>query len=144
LYVDHKDIVCDIINSAFDKVKQFLTRFQPLLEIYWRNKQADLSLLINERLRNPAESIGYTIRLFNYYHTFFNSNLPSMTDIGLLQIDSKGSRTTLLPTPKDFIAQIESSVPKVIRERADVKKKWLRECISKLSKKVENVDEFVE
>lgn len=67
-----------------------------------------------------------------------------MTDIGLLQIDSKGSRTTLLPTPKDFIAQIESSVPKVIRERADIKKKWLRECISKLSKKVENVDEFVE
>jgi hypothetical protein len=67
-----------------------------------------------------------------------------MTDIGLLQIDSKGSRTTLLPTPKDFIAQIESSVPKFIRERTDVKKKWLRECISKLSKKVENVDEFVE
>lgn len=67
-----------------------------------------------------------------------------MTDIGLLQIDSKGCRSTLLPTPKDFIGQIEALVPKVIRERTDVKKKWLRQCISNLSKKVENVDEFVE
>jgi hypothetical protein len=96
------------------------------LEIYWRNKQADLSLLVHERLRNPAESLAHTIKLFNYYHTFFNSNLPSITDIGLLQIDSKGCRQTLLPTPKDFIAQIESMVPKVIRERTDEKKKWLR------------------
>lgn len=50
----------------------------------------------------------------------------------------------MLPTPKDFISQIEALVPKVIRERTDVKKKWLRQCISNLSKKVENVDEFVE
>jgi hypothetical protein len=32
----------------------------------------------------------------------------------------------LLPTPKDFIQQIEALVPKIIRERTDVKKKWLR------------------
>ena len=85
-----------------------------------------MSLLVHERLKNPAESLAHTIKLFNYYHTFFNSNLPSITDIGLLQIDSKGCRQTLLPTPKDFIAQIESMVPKVIRERTDEKKKWLR------------------
>lgn len=67
-----------------------------------------------------------------------------MTDIGLLQIDSKGSRTTLLPTPKDYIAQIESMIPKVIRERTDESKKWLRKAISNLGKPVTNVEEFVE
>jgi dynein heavy chain, axonemal len=122
----------------------FLTRFQQLLEIFWRNKQVDLNILVHDRLKNPVESIGNTIKLFNYYHTFFSSNLPSMTDIGLLQIDSKGSRTTLLPTPKDYIAQIESMIPKVIRERTDESKKWLRKAISNLGKPVTNVEEFVE
>ena len=67
-----------------------------------------------------------------------------MTDIGLLQIDSKGCRSTLLPTPKDYIAQIEALVPKIIRERTDECKKWLRKAISNLSKPVTNVEEFVE
>ncbi len=77
-------MVQEIIESAFDKVMRFLTRFQPLLEIYWRNKQVDLNILVHERLRNPVESLANTIRLFNFYHTYFSSNLPSMTDIGLL------------------------------------------------------------
>lgn len=35
-------------------------------------------------------------------------------------------------------------VPKVIRERTDEKKKWLRLAIANLSKKVDNVEEYVE
>ena len=65
-------------------VMTLLTRFQQLLEIFWRNKQVDLNILVNDRLKNPVESIGNTIKLFNYYDTFFSSNLPSLTDIGLL------------------------------------------------------------
>lgn len=103
-----------------------------------------MNILVHDRLRNPVESIANSIRLFTYYHTYFSSNLPSMTDIGLLQIDSKGCRSTLLPTPKDFIAQIEAIIPKVIRERTDESKKWLRKAISNLSKPVTNVEEFVE
>lgn len=122
----------------------FLTRFQQLLEIYWRNKQVDLNILVNERLKNQVDSIANTIKLFTYYHSYFSSNLPSVTDIGLLQIDSKACRQTLLPTPKEYIAQIEGMVPKVMRERTDEVKKWLRKAISNLSKPVTNVEEFVE
>jgi len=35
-------------------------------------------------------------------------------------------------------------IPKVIRERTDEAKKWLRKNISNLSKPVTNVEEFVE
>lgn len=129
IFLEQKELVKEIIEGAFDKVKRFLTRFQPLLEIYWRNKQVDLNILVHERLRNPVESIQHTIKLFNFYHSLFNSNLPSMTEIGLLQVDSKGCRSTLLPTPKDFIARIEDMIPKVIRERTDEAKRWLRKSI---------------
>lgn len=84
IYLEQKEMVRDIVDGAFDKVKRFLTRFQPLLEIYWRNKQVDLPILVHERLRNPVESLSNTVKLFKYYHALFNSNLPSMTEIGLL------------------------------------------------------------
>lgn len=67
-----------------------------------------------------------------------------MTEIGLLQVDSKACRQTLLPTPKDFIVKIEDMIPKVIRERSDEAKKWLRKAVANLSKTVTNVEEFVE
>lgn len=80
---------------------------------------------MHERLKNPVESLCHSIKLFNYQHTLFSSQLPSSTDIGLLQLDSKGCRSKLLPTPKEFIAKIEELVPKIIRARTDESKKWL-------------------
>jgi L-lactate utilization protein LutB len=35
-------------------------------------------------------------------------------------------------------------IPKVLRERTDEAKRWLRQAISNLSKPVTNVEEFVE
>mmetsp|Transcript_43961 Transcript_43961/g.42553 ORF Transcript_43961/g.42553 Transcript_43961/m.42553 type:complete len:98 (+) Transcript_43961:2341-2634(+) len=83
-YTDKKEKVKESIESSFEKASEFLTRFQPLLEIYWRNKQLDLNILVHEKLKNPVESLGHTIRLFNHYHTLFNSKLPSSTDLGML------------------------------------------------------------
>jgi hypothetical protein len=37
LHTQQTAIISDILNSAFDKMKIFLKRFQPILEIYWRN-----------------------------------------------------------------------------------------------------------
>lgn len=107
------------MTSAFQKSSQFATRFQVILEIYWRNMQVDFNILVDEKLRNPVESLSNTIKLLNYYTQFFNSQLPSCTDLGLLQIDSKDTRSKLQPTPKDYIKQIEELIPRIIRERTD-------------------------
>jgi hypothetical protein len=66
LFLERRTIVTDILNSAFGKLETYLTRFQPLLELYWRNKQCDLELLVHEDLRNPQDSLINTIELFNY------------------------------------------------------------------------------
>jgi hypothetical protein len=97
-------MVTDILSSAFEKMRHFLSRFAPLLEIYWRNKQADLNILVDENLVNPIECIQNTIRLFNHYHEVFNTKLPRTADIGLIQLDSKSSRSKIQPTPKKYIA----------------------------------------
>jgi hypothetical protein len=67
LYTDQKEMVSNILNSSFSKMNAFLTRFQPILEIFWRNKQVDLGKLMHERLANPIESLSNTIALFNHY-----------------------------------------------------------------------------
>ena len=51
----HEDTVRTLLTSAYTKAEQFLCRFQPLLEIYWRNKQFDIAILVNEQTRNPVD-----------------------------------------------------------------------------------------
>jgi hypothetical protein len=57
LYLDQRIMVSKIMESSFSKVTQFLTTFQAILEIYWRNKQFDPSILVNETLMNPIEGL---------------------------------------------------------------------------------------
>jgi len=63
--------------------------------------------------------MGHVIRLFEHYHNLFQTGLPSVTGIGLLQLDSKKIRTSLLNTPRTFINEIEAMVPVEMRKRTD-------------------------
>jgi hypothetical protein len=104
LHQDQKKLVQDILVNAFSKMKKFLTRFQPILEIYYKNKEIDFLMLTNERLKNPIDSLHNSLALFNHYHELFSSSLPTKADIGLIQIDSKLAREHIQPTPKKYIA----------------------------------------
>jgi len=127
-------MVSRIIVSAFGKVKEFLSRFQSMLEINWRNKQIDLDILTNERLRNPIDSLKHTLRLFKFQNELFSSKLPKMAEIGLIQLDSKNVRDKIQPTPKERIATIEKKIPEVIRFRNIRAKEWLSSRIKQLDK----------
>jgi hypothetical protein len=70
-------------------------------------------------------------------------NLPSQTDIGLLQLDSKAIKQKLQPTPKEFNDKIEHLVPEVTKERTNDAKEWLQDSITELRRPVANVEEFV-
>lgn len=104
----------DVLENAYSKVDQLLTRFQPVLEIYWRNQKFDLNLLVHERLRNPTDILTNTIKLFNYQTDLFASSLPLQVSIGLLQVDGKDARDRLLPCPKNCIAQMEEIIVSII------------------------------
>lgn len=125
-------------------MKTYLKRFQPLLELYWRNKQVDLHRLVDENLRNPQDSLINTIELFNYQKELFNTKLPLTQDIGLIQVDAKSARNTVQPTPEAYLKQISIFIPQVIRERNEIAKKWIKENFVKLDKTVNDVEEYVE
>lgn len=126
-------------------MKQFLRRFQPILEIYWRNKQFDHGILVNEQLKDPVESLKYTIIVLNHYNDLFASKLPNQADIGLIQLDAKSARSKIAPTPKEAIKRIESDIPAIIRERYEESRKWLVKQSRNLDKgPLDNVEEFVE
>lgn len=138
-----KTKVDDLVTKAFSKSKDFLARFQPILEIYWRNKQFDINILVEERLKNTVDTIGNVMRLFKFFQAHFQSNLPACTDIGMLQLDSKEIKTRLQPTPKEFNDQIELLLPKVNKSRIDEAKVWLTQSIRDLQMPVNNVSQFV-
>jgi len=137
-------MVSDILASAFSKMHLYLKKFQPILEIYWRNKQAELHELMNERLRNPIETLENVIKLFDYHHDYFTKNLPNTADIGLIQLDSKSARQKIQPTPHQYKEQLHVFIPQVIHDRMQDYKKWLTQQARNLDKKAGNVEEFVE
>ena len=139
----HEDTVRTLLLSAYNKAEQFLCRFQPLLEIYWRNKQFDINILVNENTRDPVSALQNTLRLLRYYQNHFAANLPACTDIGLLQLDSNGIKKTLSPTPRAIQDSIEEIVPEKNKERIDEVKIWLKESIRDLHKPVNDVSDFV-
>jgi hypothetical protein len=98
---------------------------------------------VNERLKNSVENLTNVMKLFKFYQTHFQLNLPSCTDIGLLQLDSKAIKSELQPTPKGFLDRIEKLVPEVTKKRTDIAKEWLSESINVLRMAVTNVEEFV-
>jgi dynein heavy chain len=63
--------VNNVIDSAYHKATHFLARFQPILEIYWRNKQFDISILTDERLKNSVENLSNVMKLFKFYQAHF-------------------------------------------------------------------------
>jgi hypothetical protein len=144
LFLEQKDLVEGILKSAFQKMRLFLERFQPILEIFWRNKQVDLQILVNEQLRNPVEGLTHTIDLFNHHHELFSSKLPTKAEIGLILLDSANARSSIQPTPKQRIASIEKFIPSVLKQRNDQQKAWLEARIKELEKPVSDVSQFVQ
>jgi len=114
----------------------FLRRFQPILEIYWRNKQVDLQMLMHDRLSNPIDSLSNVIKLFNSYKQMFSSKIPSTADIGLIQLDSKSARTKIQPTPDMYLKEINRFIPIEMKKKNDESKQWLNERIRELKKPI--------
>ena len=107
IHLEQGEMVNQTMQNAFEKAHTFLTIFQPLLEIYWKNNKYDLNILVHERLKNATENLSHCIKLFQYQDHIFQVRLPSSIELGLLQIDSKHVRSKLLPTPKHMIATLE-------------------------------------
>ena len=135
--------VQDTIKSAYEKAKLFMTRFQPLLEIYWRNKKFDINVLVDVNLVNSVEALQNTLHLLKYYQQHFQSHLPGTTDIGLLHLDSKKIKADLAPTPKKLQDEVGKLVPAVTKERTMLVLEWLTQSIRDLQRPVNDVSDFV-
>jgi hypothetical protein len=143
IFKNKSEKVEKLLNNAFSKADMFTTRFQPLLEIYWRNKQFDANKLLLENLKNPTETLTMTLKLLKYYAEMFAKKLPGQTDIGLLQLQSKEIKALLLPTPKQIIEHIEKRIPAVNKDRLKACNEWLKSSLDMVKKPVGNVEEFV-
>ena len=143
IYKTKIDDVNQLVKSAYDKAKLFVTRFQPLLEIYWRNKQFDINILVDVNLLNSVENLQNTLNLLKFYTQHFQTQLPGVTDIGLLHLDSIKIKADLAPTPKHLQDQVEALVPRVTKERTMLVLEWLTQSIREMQRHVADVSDFV-
>lgn len=133
----------DLVKDAYSKAQRFMTRFQPLLEIYWRNKQFDINVLVDIDLVNSVEALQNTLALLKWQHSHFQTQLPGVTDIGLLHLDSKKIKQDLAPTPRALQDEVEKLVPRITKDRTILVLDWLTQSIRDLQRPVNDVSDFV-
>ncbi len=113
-YINQEGYLEDILSIGFSKAQQFMSKFHKVMEIYWKNKQFDCKILVHERIKNPIDSLNDTLTLFNWQEQLFENTIPKNTNLGLLLLDSQGTKDLLTPNPKKMVTNIENIVPKVI------------------------------
>lgn len=100
IYMDQSANIKLIFSSSFDKTKMFTERFREILQMYWINQKVDLNIIVHERLKNPTDSLQHAINLFLFQDELFNTGIPTSTNLGLMKLDSKKSRSQLIPSPR--------------------------------------------
>ena len=92
---------------------------------------------------NSVENLQNTLNLLKFYTQHFQTQLPGVTDIGLLHLDSIKIKADLAPTPKHLQDQVEALVPRVTKERTMLVLEWLTQSIREMQKHVADVSDFV-
>ena len=64
LHQNHSLRVNQLIKAAFEKITLLFESYRPYLNAVWENEQIDFSLLENDRLQNPVESLYALIERF--------------------------------------------------------------------------------
>ena len=132
-----------VIFSAYGKCYDFLQKFAKFLNIYWRDVNADLSLIVHERVVKPAETLANALRLLEYQKKMFLEKIPETCNIGLIKIDCAPVRKALLPAPADAIHKIEVLVSEALRSRLETIKAWMADSRAQLEIKVDTVADYV-
>ena len=144
LHSERYSSINSIFTNSFDKALMFTERFREILEMYWMNKRVDLNIIVHERLRNPTDCLQFAIDLFLYQDETFSRGIPTSTNLGLIKLESKKARLTLIPSPRICMGELERIIPNTIKDRLEEAQKWLKDCTRKLNKPVVTVDDFVE
>ena len=143
IYLTQETVLNEIVTSAYSKSFEFLAKLKKYLHLYWANKQADLSLIVHERVIHPVETMTNALKLLEYQKKLFLDKIPETCNIGMLKIDCSQFRKKLLPSPGEVIKKIEEIATTVLRARVEQVKEWMNVSKNELQLKVETVDDYV-
>lgn len=144
LYSEHSIHISKHIKSAFEKVEVFLEGYNDFLLKFWQNKMCkDFAILKDDNLENPNEVIGALIQRFQSQKKYFENYLPEQRDVGMIRIDTIAIRQKLLPSPKKNLDYLKELLPRILKERIENKKDWLKKYIAIIKQPPGTVEAYV-
>lgn len=91
---------------------------------YWENQQIDFTIFRNEKLLNPGESFGWTLKKLNDQKESYEKEILESQDLGLLKADFKTLRKQIISFPSEIIKKFSLFMPEMIRLRNVEVKDW--------------------
>ena len=143
LYINHKEILKNTIDDAYEKCNTYLCSFNKFLNICWRNNNADLKLLFDDRLSGPTDLLVKALNLFDWQKKHFAASIPETATVGFIKIDCQSTRKALLLMPEECMERMRVISDKIMAERVIEVERWVEEARRRLDLRISVVENFV-
>lgn len=110
--INNKKSVLDNINLAFDKVEEYVKRFNPIREAYKEDVQMDKEELRREKDLDTL--ITYCERFTNEINGL--EGLLPRCKLGLLQVNQGTFKEEIIPTCRELLSILEELLPNLAKE----------------------------
>ena len=133
----------NVIQSAYNKAYNFLDIFKKYLHWSWLNDQADFSLLFNENIYKPIDTLLSVLNLLEYQRKKFAEKIPERCNLGILKINCNNARKALLPSPTNAMKKIEVKGSTIVKHTLANIKKWIKNSQDEILIRIVTVEDYV-
>lgn len=135
----NKRSIMDNIHIAYDKLEEYVKRFNPIREAYKEDVQMDREKLKNEKDLDTL--ITYCERYTNEMSSL--EGLLPYCNLGLLQLSQGTFREEIIPTCRELLAILEELLPKLAKETVFEVREKAENLMTKLTTPPTEASNFV-
>eukprot|EP00727_Mastigamoeba_balamuthi_P003136 m51a1_g1282 putative dynein heavy chain axonemal (4140) ;mRNA; f:131088-144324 len=131
----------EVVSEAFTAARKFTVIFHPLLEIFIVNEQTDVFKQPEEEL--TLDFFRMAIKKYEDQEKAIGQ-MQTMTQVGLLLVDSQKLKDTFLPSPQRCLADIHRCIPQLAHKKNVSLLEQINMAIRALTVDPRTVEQFVD
>ena len=143
-YKSFKGQFSNLISRSTERLNQFLSQYEPLLNYFWRDINTNTNILSDKKLKTQNQIFQLSIDFYNYINKQYGEKLIEYADLGLFRADISSIKKALLPMPSKSIKFLENLFPSLLHKRVFDCRSWLDDSIKKMNGMILGIEEFID
>jgi len=145
LYLQKNDIIQARIKKAFSKCNAYLSKLNPLLQLYWKQISINKELLTLEYIKDADEIYRLLFHFTEKNIKTLQKWVPFEEEIGMVKLSMEEHlRKDLIESQNVTLEYLKPILPGIIRERANKIEKWISDMLKSIQGGIESEKQYLE